>query len=193
MKRSLMALAIVLLALPGCKRLPASHNGAGQIDVRWTGSEQGGLSGKAVAEWCAILRLLEIRAIRGDTGIALAIHPADTVIPGEYRVIDPAKAESSLPSAAIALRWASKTAIKGFQGESGSVVLQRSPSGELSGRVAVAARSVTDTQRVTIDGSFRDLAIHPQVRGCHPPLEDPDGDAQPMGEGDPQPSDTQLH
>lgn len=190
MKRSLMALAIVLVGLPGCKRLPA-RSGAGQIDVRWTGSERGRLSGKAVAEWCAILRLLEIRAIRGDTGIAVAIYPADTVTPGEYRVIDPAKAESLPPAAAIGLRWASQTAIKGFQGESGSVVLERSTSGELSGRVTAAGRSVTDTQRVTIEGSFRDLTIRTQGRGCAPPLEDPDGDAMP--EGDPQPSDTQLH
>jgi hypothetical protein len=184
-KRSVTALAIVLVGLPGCGRAPAYRGGTEQIDVRWTGSEHGRLSGGATAEWCSILRLLEIRAIRGDTGLALAIYPADTITPGEYRVIDPAKAESLPPAAGIALRWASQIAIKGFQGESGTVVLDRSRSGELSGRITAAARSVTDTQRVAIDGSFRDLTIRPQTRGCAPPSEHPDGDAEP--------SDTQLH
>jgi hypothetical protein len=184
-KRCVTALAIVLVGLLGCNQAPAFRGGAGQIDVRWTGSERGRLTGGATAEWCSILRLLEIRAIRGDTGIALAIYPADTIIPGEYRVIDPAKAESLPPAAGIALRWASQTAIKGFQGESGSVVLERSRSGVLSGRIAAAARSVTDTQRVAIDGTFRGLTIRPQARGCAPPLETFDEDAQPR--------DTQLH
>jgi hypothetical protein len=184
-KRSVTALALVLAGLPGCNRAPSFRDGAGQIDVSWTGSERGRLSGRATAEWCSILRLLEITAIRGDTGIALAIYPADTIIPGKYRVIDPAKTESLPPTAGIALRWAAQTAIKGFQGESGSVVLERSRSGELSGRIDAAARSVTDTQRVAIDGSFRGLTIHPQARGCSQPLETFDEDAQPR--------DTQLH
>lgn len=176
---------MVLVGLPGCNREPASRGGAGEIDVRWMGSERGRLSGRATAEWCSILRLLEIRAIRGDTGIALAIYPADTITPGQYRIIDAAKAESLPPAAGIALRWATQNAVKGFQGESGSVVLSRSRSGELSGRITAAARSVTDTQRVTIDGSFRDLMIRPQARGCARPSKHPDEDAQA--------SDTQLH
>jgi hypothetical protein len=184
LKRSLTALALVLVGLTGCDRAPASRAGAGQLDVRWTGSERGRLSGQATAEWCAILRLLEIRAIRGDTGIALAIYPPDTASPGEYRVIDPARAESLPPAAALALRWAAQTTIKGFQGESGSVVLERSSSGDLAGRFTAAARSVTDTQRVVIDGSFRDLPIRPQARGCA---------ARSEHDEDAEPGDTQLH
>jgi hypothetical protein len=184
-KRSVTALAIVLAGLPGCNRETASRGGAGRIDVRWTGGEHGRLSGRATAEWCPVLRFLEIRAIRGDTGMALAIYPADTIIPGTYRVIDPARAESLPPAAGIALRWASQIAIKGFQGDSGSVVLDRAPSGELSGRITATARSVSDTQRVTIDGGFKDLTIRPQARGCAPPSKHPDEDAEP--------DDTQLH
>ena len=187
MKRSVTALVIVLAGLPGCNRGPASRASAGQIDVRWTGSERGRLSGRATAEWCPILRVLEIHAIRGDTGMALVIYPADTITPGQYRIIDPAKAESLPPAAGIALRWATQIAVKGFQGESGSVALNRSGSGELSGRITATARSVTDTQRVTIDGSFRDLMIRPQARGCARPSKHPDEDE------DAQPSDTQLH
>jgi hypothetical protein len=176
-------LALVLAGL-GCNRAPASRGGAGQIDVRWEGSESGRLSGSATAEWCSILRLFEIRSIRGDTGFAIAVYPKDTVTTGEYRVVDPAKADSLRPAAGFALRWATLTAIKGFQGESGSVVLQRGPAGGLSGRITAGARSVTDTQRIALDGSFKDLVIRPQTRGCTRPV-------KPMG--DAEPSDTQLH
>jgi hypothetical protein len=178
-KRSVTALAIVLVGLPGCNRAPAS-GGGGQIDLSWTGSERSRVSGSATAEWCSILRLLEIRTIRGDTGIALAIYPADTITPGEYRVLDPAKAESMPPAAGIALRWVTQIAIKGFQGESGSVVLDRSPSGELSGRVTAGARSATDTGRLEVTGTFRDLAVRASTRGC----DRPDADTVDAPSGD---------
>jgi hypothetical protein len=167
-KRSLTLLVVLLVGLPTCKRGTISRVGAGQMDISWTGSERGRLSGRATAEWCAILRLLEIRGIGGDTGIALAIYPVDTVTPGQYRVMDPAKAESLHPAAGIALRWASPTAIKGFQGESGSVLVERSRSGELSGRVSAAARSATDTGRLDVIGTFRKLVPRTSTRGCAP-------------------------
>jgi hypothetical protein len=125
--------------------------------------------------------LLEIRGISGDTGIALAIYPKDSVTPGKYRLIDPARAESLPPAAALALRWAAKTAVKGFRGESGSVSVERSGSGALSGRVAAAARSVTDTQSLAIEGSFSGLVIRSQPGKCVERDEESDEDA---GSGD---------
>jgi hypothetical protein len=169
----------------GCQRTPASRRGAGQLDIQWTGSDRGKLSGPAIAEWCAVLRVLEIRGIRGDTGVAVAIYPRDTLLaPGRYRVVRPTTVDS-LAHANIGVRWASETSIKGFQGESGSVVVERARSGELTGHVSAAARSVTDTARLAIDGSFKDLPIRPQARGCVRPPEHPDTNAQP--------SDTPLH
>jgi len=178
-------LFLLLLATSACHRPPAARRGTGEVDFRWTGSEQGKLSGPAIAEWCAVLRVLEIRGIRGDTGVAVAIYPADTLLaPGHYRVVRPATVES-LSHANIGVRWASQTSIKGFQGESGSVVVERARSGELTGRVSAAARSVSDTQQLAIDGTFKDLTIRPQARGCVRPVNHPDTNAQR--------SDTQLH
>jgi hypothetical protein len=180
----MVALAVVLGAM-GCNRLLTSRNEGGQIKVHWTGSETGGLSAPATAEWCSVLRQLEIRGIRGDTGFAVVLHPVDSITGREYRVMNPARAESLPPAAAIALRWAALTSVKGFQGESGSVVLQRTPTGAWSGRVTAAVRSVSDTQRLTIEGNFNDLLVRPQARGCTRPAEPVDSGAQP--------SDTQLH
>jgi hypothetical protein len=183
-KSSIMALAVVLSGV-GCNRFLTLRNEGGQIEVHWTGSDRGRLSAPATAEWCAILRQLEISGIRGDTGFAMVLHPVDSITGREYRVMEPARAESLPPAAAIALRWAALTSVKGFQGESGSVVLQRASSGEWSGRVTAAVRSVSDTQRLTIEGNFENLLIRPQARGCTRPAEPVDSGAQP--------SDTQLH
>src|SRR4051812_33985133 len=155
------------------------------MDVSWAGSARGNLSGAATAEWCGILKLLEIRGIRGDTGIAIAIYPADTIKTGDYPVREPARAESLPPAAGVALRWTTETAVKGFQGESGSIRLGRSAAGVLSARVTAAARSVTDTQRISVQATFRDLTVHPQMRGCVKTAKPAPRDAQP--------SDTQLH
>jgi hypothetical protein len=168
-----------------CQRAPASRRGAGQLDIQWSGNDPGKLSGPAIAEWCAVLRVLEIRGIRGDTGVAVAIYPGDTLLaPGRYPVVRPTVVDS-LSHANIGVRWASETSIKGFQGESGSIVVERAGSGELTGRVSAAARSVTDTAGLTINGSFKDLTIRPQARGCVRPPVAPDTNAQP--------SDTSLH
>jgi hypothetical protein len=143
--------------------------GSGNLEVRWSGTEKGMISGTATAEWCGIRKVLEIRTVQGDTGLALALYPTDTIRAGAYRVVDPPKAESLPPSTGVALRWLTQNAIRGFQGESGAVVLERSPAGLLSGRVTAAVRSVTDTMRLMLNGTFRDLSMRPQARGCAAP------------------------
>lgn len=168
---------VLAVCLGGCRREFSWGGGSGQLDAHWTGTEEGRISGPATAEWCSIRKLLEIRALQGDTGVALALYPTDTIVAGEYRVIDPPKAESLPPAAGVALRWLTQTAIRGFQGESGAVVLERSQSGTLSGHVVAGARSVTDTMRVVISGTFRNLTVRPQARGCAAP-ETADSDAQ---------------
>jgi hypothetical protein len=179
-----LLLAVLLLA-SACNVAPESRRKTGKVDFHWSGTEPGKLSSPAIAEWCPELRVLEIRGIRGDTGVAVAIYPNDTLIaPGQYRVVRPTTSES-LSHANVGVRWASQTSIKGFQGESGSVVVERARSGELSGRVNAAARSVSDTQQLVLEGTFKDITIRPQARGCLRSAEHRDTNAQP--------SDTQLH
>lgn len=113
--------------------------------------------------------MLEIRAIRGDTGIGVAIYPAETIATASYRVVDPVKAESLPPAAAVALRWLTQTSVQGFQADSGTVELQRSASGLLSGKLSAHARSVADTQRIAVTGRFKDLVARPETGGCTAP------------------------
>jgi hypothetical protein len=140
----------------------------GQITLRWDGPLEGGLSGPAKADWCPALRLLEIQSIHGDTGVALALYPVDTVGPGSYRIVEPVRAESFPPAASIAVRWLSRNVVQGFQGDSGQLDLERSAAGQLSGRVHARARSVVDTQQIALTGTFQGLRPLTDSLRCSP-------------------------
>jgi hypothetical protein len=174
---------LLLVCLFGACRQPAQKSPTeGLLEVGWKGRDAGSISGLATADWCDLRQVLEIRAVQGDTGIALALYPGKTLKPGVYRVLDPVKAESLPPAAGVALRWLGPNVIQGFQGDSGQVDLQRSSSGRLSGRVSARARSVVDTQRIVLTGTFRDLTVHQDSLGCAAP-EEPDEDAEPDDTG----------
>lgn len=160
----------VLLGLAaGCGSPETSGTQSGYLEARWTGADTGAVSVPAIAEWCEDRRLLEIRAVAGDTGVALAVFPSVILSADSYRVV--AATDSTAPSARVALRLFAPTAIKGFQGDSGHVVLARADSGDLTGTFEARARSVTNTDLVTVTGSFRNLEIVPAMRGCDPDSE----------------------
>lgn len=154
---------LLALALPACRAVGGSE---GHLEVSWVGTDTGRISGSALAEWCEERRRLEIRAIAGDTGLALAVFPGVVLSPDSYRVVIPVGKDTAAPSARVALRWFGKTAIKGFRGDSGAVVLESTDSGQLSGHLAARASSVSNSDRVTLSGEFENLAIVPQSRGC---------------------------
>jgi len=159
--------AMLLVAWLGACHSPSKGaSGVGKLDVRWTGREPGSISAPATASWCASRHMLEVRSIQGDTGLALALYPAETLTAGVYRVVDPIRAESLPPAASVALRWLTSKVVQGFRGDGGTVRLERSSSGQLSGEVSARARSVVDTQRLTISGSFRNVTLRSDPAEC---------------------------
>lgn len=174
---------LLLFLVASCRTGPGNSQKEGHLEAQWTGLGHGKISGPATAEWCAARRLLQIRTVQGDTGIALALYPAETIAVGMYRVVDPTKAESLPAAAGVALRWLAQTSVQGFQGDSGVVDLKRSTAGLLSGRIRVGARSVVDTQRVSVSGTFQDLTVRPDTRGCGAPGKNPGAHAGPGDTG----------
>jgi hypothetical protein len=168
--------------MAACGTSESQLSPAGRLEARWTGADTGKISGLATAEWCADSLVLEIRAIQGDTGLALALYVVDTIATDSYRVVEPARADSVPPSASVALRLLSQTAIKGFQGDSGTVILERSGSGQLSGSLAARARSVLNGGQIRLSGNFERVAVTPQERGCipEPPDTIPEMQSDPM-------------
>jgi hypothetical protein len=165
-------LAIACMAPAGCAQQSAGSQA--RLEAQWIGSDTGKVAGSPTAEWCDSLRLLEIQVVRGDTGIALALYPTDSMLGGTYRVLPPARADSSPPASAVALRWFASTAIRGFQGDSGSVVVERNGAGKLSGKFEVGAKSATDARRIKLRGSFHEVVPRPAAAGCFPQPTRPD-------------------
>ena len=178
-------------ALACSTREPADSR-TGSLEADWTGADTGKLSAPAVAEWCDSLKLLELRAIQGDTGIALVVYPSDSaLVPsdsatpavpvplGSYPVVPPDRADSSRPSVALALRWFAETSIRGFRGDSGTVVLEAAGPGTSAGRFTARLRSTTEGSRLTVTGSFKGLRVTPAPKDCvgGPPEEPDDSEA----------------
>jgi hypothetical protein len=185
---------ILLLWAGACHCSADSGIDLGHLEADWTGADTGKISAPATAEWCEGQRLLEIRAIRGDTGFALVLYPPVILSPDTYPVRAPAGSDSAVPSARVALRWFGATTVSGFQGDSGAVVLERADSGELSGTVVARAISVVNNSRIAVTGAFQDLTVVDAKRGCIPetsdsapalddePVDDAEGDDEPVDE-----------
>jgi hypothetical protein len=169
-----------LLLTAACDQSGSQQLQAGRLEAHWTGADTGKISAPASAEWCEDRRLLEIRAVQGDTGLGLALFAMDSIAADSYRVVDPSRADSSPPSARVALRLFSQTSVKGFQGDSGTVILKRSGSGPLSGTVSARARSVLNGQQIRVSGRFDRVAVTPQTRGCIPQPPDTSDDSDSL-------------
>ena len=176
-----LVLFSILLA---CQRPASRSSSEPHLQLTWSGKNRAQLSGAAAAEWCEPRRSLEIHTVQGDTGAALVLYPKRGLAAGTYPVVDPPKAESLPPAAGIAVRWLGQTVVQGFQGDSGSVILERSSTGVWSGRFEARARSVSDTQRIHLNGNFRDVVAKAAASGCVDPGE-PDMD--------PEPPDSSVH
>jgi hypothetical protein len=161
---SVLLLAVAVLL--ACPRQESRTDSQGHLEVAWSGKDHGKLAGPATARWCAVRRVVEIELVKGDTGIAIALYPARTLVPGTYPVLDPARADSLPPAAAIALRWLGSAVVQGFRADTGRIVVQRSAAGLFSGRFGAQARSVVDTQRMTLSGTFQDVAPTRDTLGC---------------------------
>jgi len=168
--------------MAACGKWESQPSPAGWLEASWTGADTGKISAPAAAEWCADRLLLEIRAIRGDTGLAVGVYSVDSIASDSYRVVEPTRADSVPPSARVALRLFSPTAVKGYQGDSGTVILERSGSGQVSGSMVARARSVLTGVQIRLSGKFDRVAVMPQERGCTPEPPDTTEDAAQLPE-----------
>jgi hypothetical protein len=163
-----LAVALGLTLLIACDVRESQPAQAGRLDAQWAGADSGKISTPAAGQWCREGLRLEIQAIQGDTGVAMALYPVDSIESDSYPVVDPTRADSVRPSASVGLRLFSQTAVKGYRGDSGAVLLKRSSSGQLSGKVTARVRGVPNGEQVRLTGKFDRVAVLPQERGCVP-------------------------
>jgi hypothetical protein len=166
------ALAACLGVALACTKPEEGARTGPRLAVRWTGADTAAFGAPATAERCDTLHRIEIRAISGDTGVALAVYDSGNVRPGSYPIRPPAAADSAAPAAALAVRWFSRTAVQGFQGDSGQLSLKRAANGNLSGTFTAKAHAISGSGQLALAGSFDDLRVRPAARGCEPPPRD---------------------
>lgn len=144
-----------LIVILACQN--GDTTGPGRIEVEWTGADTGQLQLAALARWCRNDSLVEITGASGDSGVALAVLPADTAVaPGTFQVGLPL-ADLSRPAARVAIRWPGEPQTEGYYGLSGTVTID-SGSG-LTGSLQATLKNVHDGREISMSGRFRELRI----------------------------------
>lgn len=152
----------------GCSKPSDAKVEGPQLEARWTvvRGDSATVRGPATAEWCDSLRLVQIQTLRGDTGVAIVLYPVKEFGAGTFRLVPPDHADSAPPAAALAIRWFDETSIRGFQGDSGEVVVRQDGPGTFAGTFASRGRSVTEGSRLMLKGTFSGVTVRPGGRGC---------------------------
>ncbi len=159
-----LAATAALLAAFG---LAACGHRTGRMNATWSGADKGRMSGRAGALWCREARVALVTGVSGDTGVSLLIHPADSLVAGRYPIVEPDAARRAAPAAAVGLRVLARTAVVGYQGQSGTLTLERAAPGRVSGSFEATAKVATAAAgTVKLAGRFQDVRVTPDGTDC---------------------------
>ncbi|MEO8200035.1 MAG: hypothetical protein ABI679_05880 [Gemmatimonadota bacterium] len=152
--------------MSGVVILACSADGAGNrgiLDVSWSGSDTGRLHVAARGYWCREDSVLVIRGERGDSGIAVALFPRDSVTRDSF-TIDGVGQSAARPHGRVGLRWLGENLVVGYYSLSGTAVVNS--DSPLEGRVQATLKSAVDGTQIKIAGTFSKLDILPSPSGC---------------------------
>jgi hypothetical protein len=153
---------LVLVAITGCDGQKAA---TGHLEASWIGADHGKATLPAQAVWCPRLALLEVTAVAGDTGIAIGLYVPDTMVPGPYPVARGAPPPGAGPTAGVASRWFADVAVRGYQGDSGLVTVQRKGQG-WAGRFSLRMRPIGGEATVDLSGDFEVPVVDTTAAAC---------------------------
>ena len=165
--RLLLFASVVLLALPSaCRRTPSEARD-GQVLAEWQGTHGGRFIAPMLVTHCPESGVVELIAVRGDTGVGFALYPVDSsrIITGDYQVFPPGTVVPPRPAAGAALRWYTGVDLAPFEGTSGAVHATVADS-LLSGNFEVRMEQPSGTDTLTVTGRFVALPIQRMVPGC---------------------------
>lgn len=164
---------IVLPALCGALVIVGCRGGEdampGDVVIQWTGD---GKEGEAIlparGTLCRETGLLEVLAVRGDTGFGLVLFPPDSAqaAPLDYRVFEATTDPEPRPGANVAIRWLDESTLLAYEGTGGSVRLGPAPSGAISGALDALLRAVERSETLRVTGRFDAVPLDTAGAGC---------------------------
>jgi hypothetical protein len=147
--------------------LAACGHRTGRMTATWGGADKGRMSGRAGALWCRAARVALVTGVSGDTGVSLLIHPADSLVAGRYPIVAPDTARRAAPAAAVGLRVLARTAVVGYQSQSGTLMLEQAAPGRVSGSFEATAKVATAAAgTVRLAGRFQDVRVTADGTDC---------------------------
>lgn len=159
-------LAVLLLTATACGPTP-SKAAPGDLDVSWRGAERGRFIAPLEASHCVESGQVELLAIRGDTGIGVALFLGDsaTIRPAEYPVVPGSQLEEPRPGATVGARWFATTTIAAFEGSTGKVTLT-SAGQLLSGTLDASFTALDSPDTLQVTGSFSQVPVVKADSNC---------------------------
>ncbi len=162
--RSAAAPVLVALGLAGCEIVAGRNR---RFEAVWAGSDRGRLVTSATAVWCRDAKIGQVTAMRGDSGISVLIHPAESLVAGRYPILEPGSARASSPAAAVALRLLGSTAVVGYRSESGTLTLEKIEGGRVWGRFESEAKVASALAgKIQLNGRFAGVPVTAGGAAC---------------------------
>ena len=162
MRRLLIA---TLLALGACSG--RSDGSDGLLSAEWNGARRGAFSDRATATHCAESGIVMIEAIRADSGIAMALFPADSAViaPGTFAAMSGSTPNPPRPVIHVGLRSFEATEVRGWEATGGTVTLD-TVGGLLSGSFDLRMQLVDGTDTLKITGTLTAVQVVHDTAGC---------------------------
>jgi hypothetical protein len=164
--RTLLLLAAVTAAAGACRRSP-NVPGDGLLTIDWRGAQTGHFSAPLAASHCAETGILELLAVRGDSGFGLVLFPTDSarVATATYPIFLGTDVTALRPGANAALRWFTGVDLAVFEGRAGSVALTARDS-SLSATLEVRMHALNGTDSLVVRGRFDKVRLRKDGTGC---------------------------
>jgi hypothetical protein len=105
-------------------------------------------------------------ASRADTGVGLALAMQDSLRPGQHPVVSSAVPVDWRPMALAAIRWVNDTAVRGFEGNSGNVVITAVGPDGVFGTIDLRLKHLNTSDTIRMTGRFSSVQVVPGDTLC---------------------------
>lgn len=146
----------VCLALAAC----GGSDSTAELSIEWEGEVTGRFSAPGQAVLCAQTGLVEMEAIRGDTGVAAVLFLSDSsrVAATDYPVFLAASYPEPRPGALAGLRWFDNVQVVAWEGLRGTIEVRPADS-TLAGTFSVTMQQVNHPDTVLVTGRFSGIPL----------------------------------